>query len=74
MTLGPCLGLLLLLQIILYHMAAAAVYNYNETSEEIPYQNDPNILSGFRNITDKDFLLGGLIHFECFNRVLDCYI
>ena len=53
-------GLLLILQIILYHMTAAAVYNYNETSEEIPYEPDPTFLSGFRNITDKDFVIGGL--------------
>ena len=48
---------LLLLQIVLYHMTAAAVYNYDETSEEISYAS---FLSGFRNITDKDFIIGGL--------------
>ena len=53
-------GILIILQIILYHMTAAAVYNYNETSEEIPYEPDPTFLSGFRNITDKDFIIGGL--------------
>ena len=53
-------GLLLILQIILYHMTAAAVYNYDETSEEIPFGFDPNYLSGFRNITNKDFIIGGL--------------
>ena len=46
-------GLLLVIQIILYHMTAAAVYNYNETSEN-------SGLRGFRNITNKDFVLGGL--------------
>ena len=34
-------GLLLIVQMILYHMTAAAVYNYNETSEVIPYEPDP---------------------------------
>ena len=61
MTAGP----LLLLQIIL-HMTTAAVYNYNETSEEIIYEPDPNFLSGFRNIIDKDFVIGGLF------PILDC--
>ena len=54
-------GLLLIMQLILYHMTAAAVYNYNETSEEISFEFDPTILSGFLNITDKDFVLGGLL-------------
>ena len=53
-------GLLLILEIILYHMTAAAVYNYDETSEEIPFGFDPYYLSGFRNITNKDFIIGGL--------------
>ena len=53
-------GLLLILQMILYHMTAAAVYNYNETSEEVPYEPDPTFLSGFRNIINKDFIIGGL--------------
>ena len=71
MTLDLCLGLLLLLQIILYHMTTAAVYNYNETSEEIPYEFNPDILSGFRNITDKDFLLGGLFPvYDCTGSAL----
>ena len=58
-------GLLLILQIILYHMTAAAVYNYDETSEEISYGN---YLIGFRNITNKDFIIGGLfpVH-DCTN-------
>ena len=46
-------GLLLVIQIILYHMTVAAVYNYNETSENSGSR-------GFRNITNKDFVLGGL--------------
>ena len=41
-------------------MTTAAVYNYNETSEQIIYEPDPNFLSGFRNIIDKDFVIGGL--------------
>ena len=57
-------GLLFILQIILYHMTAAAVYNYNETSEVIPF--NPFSLSGFRNIIDKDFIIGRLF------PVLDC--
>ena len=60
------IGLLLILQIIFYHMAAATVYNYNETSEQIIYEPDPNFLSGFRNIIDKDFVIGGLFPvFDC---------
>ena len=46
--------LLLVLQTILYYTAAAAVYNYNETSETTLNFN------GFRNIIDKDFVIGGL--------------
>ena len=46
-------GLILIVQMILYHMTAAAVYNYNETSENIEW-------SGFKNTTNKDFVLGGL--------------
>ena len=59
-------GLLLIVQIILYHMTAAAVYTYNETSEVILYIYDPETstcfieLSGFKNTTNKDFVLGGL--------------
>ena len=41
-------------------MTAAAVYNYNETSEVIPYEINPTSISGFRNIVDKDFIIGGL--------------
>ena len=60
-------GLLFILQIILYHLTAAAVYNYNETSEVILlYPPDPTFLSGFRNIIDKDFIIGGLF------PVIDC--
>ena len=59
-------GLLFILQIILYHLTTAAVYNYNENSEEIPYEPDPTFLSGFRNIIDKDFVIGGLFPvFDC---------
>ena len=51
---------ILLILLILYHKTAAAVYNYNETSEAIPFPPDPSFLSGLRNITDKDFIIGGL--------------
>ena len=64
MTVG--LQLLFILQISLFHMTAAAVYNYDETSEEIPFYLNSTVLSGFRNITDKDFIIGGLF------PVLDC--
>ena len=53
-------GLLLLLLVILYNMTADAAYYYNEASEEIPNEFNPNFLSGFRNIIDSDFILGGL--------------
>ena len=59
-------GLLLILQMILYQMTTAAVYNYNETSEQIIYEPNPNFLRGFRNIVDKDFVIGGLF------PILDC--
>ena len=52
--------LLFILQMILFRMTAAAVYNYNETSEVIIYEFDPTFLSGFRNIIGKDFIIGGL--------------
>ena len=50
----------LILQILFYHMTTATVYNYNETSEQIIFKPDPDFLSGFRNIIDKDFVIGGL--------------
>ena len=60
------------MQIILHHLTVAAVYNYNETSEEIPYKFDPTFLSGFRNITDKDFVIGGLFPVcDCRSRGLE---
>ena len=49
-------GLLLIVEIILYHMTAATVYNYNETSEEIHFEG---LLRGFKNTANKDFVLGG---------------
>ena len=65
-------GILIILQIILYHMTAAAVYNYDETSEEIPYEFNPDFLSGFRNIIDKDFVIGGLFPvYDCTLSGLD---
>ena len=54
---------LLVLQIILYHMTTAAIYNYNETSEEIPFEFNPFILSGFRNIAERDLLLEDCFQF-----------
>ena len=54
------IGLLLILQTLLYHLTTAAVYNYGETSEAILFPFNNNSLSGFRNITNKDFILGGL--------------
>ena len=65
------IGSLLVLQIILYHLTAAAVYNYDETSEEIPYEFDPTFLSGFRNITERDFIIGGLFPvYDCISSRL----
>ena len=54
------IGLLLILQTLLCHLTTAAVYNYGETSEAILFTFNNNSLSGFRNITNKDFILGGL--------------
>lgn len=54
------IGLLLILQTLLCHLTTAAVYNYGETSEAILLPFNNNSLSGFRNITNKDFILGGL--------------
>ena len=52
-------GLLLILHMALFHMTAA-VYYYNRVSEKIVNEFNPTILSGFRNINDTDFILGGL--------------
>ena len=52
-------GLLIALQMLL-HYSNAAVYNYNESSEEIPYIYDDQFLSGFRDVINKDFIIGGL--------------
>ena len=49
-----------ILLLIYSTVTTAAVYSYHETSEEIPYPYDGSFLSGFRNVTDKDFILGGL--------------
>ena len=61
-------GLLLILQIFLccLTVTTATIYNYNETSEEVPYEYDNSILSGFRDDVNKDFILGGLF------SVYDC--
>ena len=53
-------GLLIILQMILYHITTATVYNYNEISEQIIYEPNPVFLRGFRNIIDKNFVIGGL--------------
>ena len=53
-------GILLILQIFLYHSTATttSVYNYNETSDAILFNE--HFLSGFRDVTNKDFVIGGL--------------
>ena len=53
-------GLLLILQIIFSTVTTATVYNYNKTSEIIPYRGQYDPLSGFRDVNDKDFVIGGL--------------
>ena len=53
-------GLLFILTIFLCYSAVttAITYHYNETSEAIPY--NPYTLSGFRDVINKDFVIGGL--------------
>ena len=53
-------GILLILQIFLFHSTATitSVYNYNETSDAIPFNE--HFLSGFRDVINKDFVIGGL--------------
>ena len=71
-TMAIELLLILILQIILFHVTAASVYNYNEISEQIIYEPYPYYLSGFRNITDKDFVIGGLFPvYDCEHPELD---
>ena len=55
-------GLLLILQIILCYstVTTAAVYNYSETSETIYYYSSCTTISGFRDVANKDFVIGGL--------------
>ena len=36
--------LLLILQMILYHITTATFYNYNEISEQIIYKSNPDFL------------------------------
>ena len=63
-------GLLFILKILLCYLAVttAVIYNYNETSEAIPY--DDEFLSGFRNFTNKDFVIGGLFPvYDCTGSV-----
>ena len=53
-------GLLLILKTLLCYstVATATIYYYNETSEAILYEN--YLLTGFRDVTNKDFVIGGL--------------
>ena len=54
-------GLLLILQVMLCYstVTTAAFYNYNENSQALYYYY-PYILSGFRDVTNKDLVIGGL--------------
>ena len=60
--------LLVILQIFLccLTITTATNYNYDETSEDVPYEYNDSIIIGFRNDTNKDFILGGLF------SVYDC--
>ena len=49
---------LLILHIFLCDATAANIYGYNMISEVIPYYED--ILSGFRDVNNTDFVIGGL--------------
>ena len=63
-------GLLLIFKTLLCYCAVttAVIYNYGETSEAIPY--DDSFLSGFRNFTNKDFVIGGLFPiYDCTGSV-----
>ena len=63
-------GLLLILQIFLYYSTATAtvIYNYNETSVAIPFNE--NFLSGFKDVINKDFVIGGLFPvYDCTGSV-----
>ena len=63
-------GLLLIVQVFLYYSTArtAAIYNYNETSQAIPY--NAYFLSGFRDVFNKDFVIGGLFPvYDCTGSV-----
>ena len=53
---------MLILQTILCYstVTLAAVYNYNETSDTIYYYSYTDVISGFRDIMNKDFVIGGL--------------
>ena len=70
-------ALLLILQTFLYNYStvrATAIYSYHETSEEISYPYDDSFLSGFRNVTDKDFILGGLFPvYDCTGSGMGMY-
>ena len=63
-------GLLLILKTLLCYSAVstAAIYHYTETSEAIPYNR--RFLSGFRGVTNKDFVIGGLFPvYDCTRSV-----
>ena len=53
-------GFLLILYIYCLTLTSATVYNYNETSERVPFLNNDALLGGFRDVINKDFILGGL--------------
>ena len=55
-------GLLVILQILLYCLSVKTAYNYGETSTVVPfkYPRGDKFLSGFGNVINKDFAIGGL--------------
>ena len=55
-------GLLIILQIIFCYstVTTTTVYNFNEASETEYYSYYYCIISGFRDVTNKDFVIGGL--------------
>ena len=54
-------GLLIILQIIFCYstVTTATVYNFNDTTDTIYYYSSC-IISGFKDVTNKDFVIGGL--------------
>ena len=52
-------GSILILQVILCYITTATIYNYNEFSERIiTYKSEQYVLKGFKNVIDKDFVIG----------------